>query len=639
MTATVPNLRPAVPAPPGRRRLTRLERRALAGLLLGTAVLYVWNLGSVDWANIYYAGAVHAMTQDWTAFLFGSTDAGNIVTVDKPPGSLWVMALSARVFGLSSWSMLVPQALMAVGAVALLYAAARRVAGPVAGFTAGAALALTPVAVEMFRYNNPDALLVLLLVMAAYATVRAIRTASTAWLLLAGALVGFAFLTKMAQAFVPLPALALAYLVAAPTGFWRRVRQLLAAGVAIVVAGGWWYAIVELRPAGSRPYIGGSRTDSALELALGYNGLGRIFGREGGPAGGGMIVVNGVPEQTGPGFGSDPGLMRMVDAQNGVLVGWLLPTALALLLVGLWITRRAPRTDATRASLLLWGGWIIVTALVFSLAEGIYHSYYTVALAPGVAAVVGIGGALLWDKRRTWVGRATFALLVAGTAAWAWVLLVRTPEFLPWLRWVVVGAAAVGVGALLVRPGAGRRGTAVIALALALTALTGPAAYAVQTVAEGGRGGMPGMGPMPPGPGGPRQVGPGPNTPDAELVDLLRSTGRTWSAATVGAQSGAALALASDTTVMGIGGFSGGDPAPTLEEFQALVAAREVRWFVDGGTGPGPGAPPGPAPGDGPQQRGPGRAITTWVQQNFLSTTVGDHTVYDLDRPLSPPPA
>ena len=244
MSTALHTVDPAPPPVPGGRDRTRRERLAPAALLLGTAVLYLWDLGAASWANRYYAGAVLAMTQNWTAFFFGSLDAGNIVTVDKPPAALWVMALSARVFGLSPWSMLVPQALMGVAAVAVLYAAVRRVGGRAAGLLAGAALALTPVAAEMFRYNNPDALLVLLLVGAGYATVRATEAAGTRWLLLAGALVGFAFLTKMAQAFVPLPALALAYLVAAPTGLWRRVRQLLAAGLAIVVAGGWWYAVV-----------------------------------------------------------------------------------------------------------------------------------------------------------------------------------------------------------------------------------------------------------------------------------------------------------------------------------------------------------------------------------------------------------
>jgi 4-amino-4-deoxy-L-arabinose transferase-like glycosyltransferase len=601
-TVFIPRLAPF--APPVERTLTRGERYTLAGLLLCAAALYLWNLGSAGWANIYYAGAVHAMAQDWTAFFFGSTDAGNIVTVDTPPASLWAMALSARVFGLSSWSMLVPQAIIGACTVAMLYAAVRRVAGHGAGLAAGATLALTPVAVEVFRYNNPDALLVLLMVTTAYAVVRATQTASTGWLLIAGALVGFAFLTMTVQALVPLPAMAMAYLVAAPTGFWRRVRQLLAAGVAIVIAGGWWFAVVELSPPGSRPYIGGSRTDSALQLALGDNGLGRVLGT----AGGGTMISGGVPEPTGPGSGSDPGILRMVDAQNGVLVGWLLPTALTLLLVGLWLTRRGRRTDTTRASLLLWGGWTVTTALVFS--EGIYGSSSTVALAPGVAALVGIGGALLWVRRRSWAGRTALALLVAGTAAWVLVLLDRTPEFLPWLQWVVVAAATVAFVALLVRPAARRIGGAILVLTLALTALAAPAAFAARAVAEGGQGRTP-------------VVDPAPNTPDAQLVAMLRSTSRRWSAATIGARSSAALTLASDTAVMGIGGFSGGDPAPTLEEFRAHVAAREVRWFVDDGAGA--------------QQSGPdsNSEIVSWVRENFESTTVGGRTVYDLD-PLLP---
>jgi 4-amino-4-deoxy-L-arabinose transferase-like glycosyltransferase len=594
---TVPILRPILPPPPVLPRLTRPERHALAGLLLGTTVLYLWNLGSAGWANIYYAGAVHAMSTNWKAFLFGAIDAGNVVTVDMPPASLWVMALSVRVFGLSPWSMLVPQALMAVGAVALLYAAVRRVAGPGAGLLAGAALALTPVAFAMFRYNNPDALLVLLLVAAAYATIRAIEATRTRWLLLAGMLIGFAFLTKMAQAFVPVPAMALAYLVAAPTGFWRRVRQLLAAGVAIVVGGGWWYAVVEQWPAATRPYIGGSRTNSALEIATGYNGLGWILGREDG----------GAPEQTGPGVGSDPGLLRMIDAQNGVLIGWLLPAALALLLVGLLLTSPAPRTDARRASLLLWGGWTVLTALVFSLAKGGYHSYYTVALAPGVAALIGIGSALLWERRWRWAGRGTLALLVAGTAASAWLVLDRAAAVLP--LWAVGAAVGVVVLGVLVGAAARRRGTAAVAITLAVLALAGPATYTAQTMITGGQGGIPGVG----APDAPGQAAPG-----AELTDMLRSTGRTWSAATVGAQSSATLALASDTVVMGIGGFSGSDPAPTLEEFQALVAAGEVRWFVDSG-----------------EVQDPGRnsEIQTWVRDTFQSATVGDRTVYDLAKP------
>ncbi|GAA5109882.1 ArnT family glycosyltransferase [Pseudonocardia adelaidensis] len=645
MTATLARARSAPPAPAERPR-RRTEWIVLTALLAGTAALYLWNLGAEGWANTYYAGAVRAMTQNWTAFFFGSTDAGNTVTVDKPPASLWVMALSAKIFGLSSWSMLVPQAVMGVGAVALLYAAVRRVAGPAAGVLAGGVFALTPIAVLMFRYNNPDALLVLLLVGAAYAAVRAIEKASTHWIVLAGALIGFAFLAKMMQAFVIVPALALAYLVAAPAGFWRRIRQLLAAGLAVVVAAGWWVTIAELWPATSRPYIGGSDNNSVLDLTFGYNGLGRIFGQGGGrmepPAG--MELPPGMEGGPGGGgfggFGGAAGWTRMFNEQAGGQISWLLPAALVLLAAGLVLTRRAARTDRLRASLLLWGGWTVVTAAVFSFAQGIFHPYYTVALAPGIAALVGIGGVQLWRLRAAWPARITLSVITAGTAAWAVVLLSRTPDFVPWLRWVVVGVAAAAVLALLA--GAQWRRLAVVAaLAVLLTGGAAQVAYAADTITSTHNGGNPMAGPATrSGPGGGMHFGPGPdgarrddggsprqvggsggrgNASDPELVALLQNAGTTWAAATTSASGSADLALASDTDVMGIGGFNGGDPAPTLERFQELVAAGEVHYFVGGGGG-GPG----------------GRSeIATWVEANFTLTTVGGWTVYDLTRPAS----
>src|SRR4051794_306292 len=374
MTATLapPTGTGASSAPPPIRSRSRRELGGLAVLLVGTAGLYLWNLGANGYANSFYAASVQAGTKSWKALLFASLDAGNVVTVDKPPASMWVMALSGRIFGFSSWSMLVPEALMGVASVALVYAAVRRISGPTAGLLAGAVLALTPVAVVMFRFNNPDALLVLLMVAAAYAVVRATEVASTRWLVLAGVLIGFGFLTKMMQAFLVLPAFVLVYLVCAPTGFWRRVRQLLASAVALVVSAGWYVALVELWPADSRPYIGGSQGNSLLELALGYNGLSRIFGGEGGPGGGRPnletlppltggtatpeLIQLGGPGGGGPGgggFGGTPGLGRLFNETSGGQISWLLPAALVLFGLGLWLVRRAPRTDRVRASLLL----------------------------------------------------------------------------------------------------------------------------------------------------------------------------------------------------------------------------------------------------------------------------------------------
>ena len=253
---------------------------------MATAALYVWNLSASGWANAFYTAAAQAGASDWKAMLFGSSDAANAITVDKTPAALWVIDLSVRLFGLNPWSVLVPQALEGVAAVALLYAAVRRVAGPGAGLLAGAVLAVTPVAALIFRFNNPDALLVLLLVAAAYCVQRACeKDASRWWLVAAGAAVGFGFLAKMLQAFLVLPGFAAAYAVAGHRPMKSRLGDLLVAAAAVVVSGGWYLALVELWPASSRPYIGGSQHNSIMELTLGYNGLGRLTGNETGGLG------------------------------------------------------------------------------------------------------------------------------------------------------------------------------------------------------------------------------------------------------------------------------------------------------------------------------------------------------------------
>ncbi len=223
---------------------------ALAVLLIGTAAAYLINLSASGYGNSFYAASVQAGTKSWKALFFGSLDSSNFITVDKPPASLWVMALSGRIFGFSSWSMLAPQALEGVAAVALLYAGVKRWFGTGAGLAAGALFAITPVAALMFRFNNPDALLVLLLVAGAYCLIRALEKADTRWVVAAGTMIGFAFLAKMLQAFLVLPAFAAVYMYAAPhrTGAadqtnarWRRRRgrqRRLVGGDRRAVAGG-----------------------------------------------------------------------------------------------------------------------------------------------------------------------------------------------------------------------------------------------------------------------------------------------------------------------------------------------------------------------------------------------------------------
>ena len=288
-------------------------RPALLILLVGTAVLYLWDLGASGWANSFYSAAVQAGSKSWKAFFFGSSDASNFITVDKPPAFLWPMEISARIFGVNSWSILVPQALEGVATVGLVYLAVRRWFSAQAAILAGAVVALTPVAAMMFRYNNPDAMLALLLTGATYATMRGLEKAQTKWLVLAGALVGFGFITKMMQAFLILPVMAVVYLLAAPTGWWRRVWQVVLMGVSVVVAAGWWVAAVALTPAADRPYVGGSQNNSILNLIFGYNGFGRLTGNESGSVGGGV----GGRVHVGP-DGVDAAVQRLVREHDVV---------------------------------------------------------------------------------------------------------------------------------------------------------------------------------------------------------------------------------------------------------------------------------------------------------------------------------
>src|SRR5438552_8087404 len=246
-------------------------RPALIGLLGITGLLYLWNLAASGWADAYYSAAVLAGTKSWAAFFFGSLDASNFITVDKAPGALWVMEISARLFGFGAWSVLAPQALEGVATVAIVFLAVRRWFGPAAGLLAGSVVALTPVAGLIFRFNNPDALLVLLLTAAVYATLRAIEDGRTRWLILAGALVGAGFLAKELEAFVIVPVLAGAYLFAGPPALGRRTTPSLLALLTGLVTAGWWLAAAELVPSAARPYIGGSQNNDVLSLIFGYN--------------------------------------------------------------------------------------------------------------------------------------------------------------------------------------------------------------------------------------------------------------------------------------------------------------------------------------------------------------------------------
>jgi len=607
---------PSIQQPPadvlGRAASAVRARLPLVILLAATGALYLIGLSRSGYANDFYAAAVKAGTQSWRAFLFGSLDPANYITVDKPPASLWLMSLSGRLFGFSSWSMLVPQALAGVASVGLLYATVRRWFSPAAALLSGALLAATPVAALMFRFNNPDALLTLLLVAAAWATSVAIERGKARYLVLAGTAIGLAFLTKMLEAFLIVPALGLAYLVAAPVPFLRRVRDVLLGVLAIVVSGGWWVAVVELTPASARPYVGGSTDNSILNLIWGYNGLGRLDGGSG-PGGGGAN------------FSGAPGALRLFNAELGGEIGWLIPAAVIALVAGIYVTATRPRTDRLRAAIILWGGWLVVMGGVFSYMSGVIHSYYAVALAPAVAVPVGVGAVLLWEQRARLGARLVLASMVIVSSAWGYVLLQRTPSWHPWLRYLVLAlglasaVALVAAGDLLRRPW-----IAALAAALLCSAVAPSAAYTLSTASTPHTGSTPSSGPAATGGFG-RGFGGGGGTSTSSALDRLiaASTGYRWAAATSSSMTAAPLELATGKAVMALGGFTGSDDAITLARFKELVAAGKIHYFIAGGGGGGFGGG-GFAGGGGVSE------IASWVSSTFTAETVGGTTVYDL---------
>lgn len=536
---------------------------ALPAVLLLAAVLVGWGLTRSGYSNTYYAAAVKSASESWKALFFGSIDPGSFITVDKPPLSIWVMGLSARVFGFSSFSMLLPSVLCTVGSVALVHASVKRFASEGAALASALALAVMPVSVAIGRVNNPDALLVLLLCAAGYLTVRAIESGRTRTLAGAGAIVGLAFMTKMLQGWMVVPALAVAYAGWAPGTLMTRVRQLLVAGAAMVAVSAAWPLAVTLWP-GSAPYIGGSTDGSVWDLILGYNGFGRLFGGSG-PGGGGMS------------FGGAAGWDRLFNAQVGGQVAWLLPLAAAGLAAGLVRTR-----GRTRAGFALFGTWAVVHAVVFSFQQGIFHPYYVSALAPAVAVLAGAGTVELVNWARppatsSWAGVAAVVAAVLATAWLAVGLLARTPDFAPWLRVAIpVLAAGATFAAVVIR----HRPAAVATLA-AVAVLAGPAAYSVATSGQALNGNNVSAGPGQSGGFGRAEQS------STELTSYLvaHQGSAKYLVAVTGSQQSAGIILATGKPVVTMGGFSGQDPAPTLAQFKRMVARGDVHYVLVDGRG------------------------------------------------------
>ncbi|MEU7319743.1 glycosyltransferase family 39 protein [Streptomyces griseoviridis] len=487
-----PNVSPdwAPPAPPAAppNRAPRWSLPALIAILVLAAVLYSWNLSGSS-LNSFYSAAVYSGTESWKAWFFGSLDAGNFLTVDKPPFALMVMGLSCRVLGFGTWQMMVPEVGAALGTIWILHSSVKRTFGHPAAAIAALVLALTPITVAINRDNNPDTILVLLMVSGAALALRATRDDRLLPLIGSAVCFGLAFNTKMLQGYIALPAVFAVYVVASRLGWKRKAVNLALAAVALAVSSFWWATAVSLVPADDRPYIGGSTDGSAWNLIMGYNGLGRVLGGEGNGGGGGG---------GGGTFAGTAGIGRMFNDILGGQISWLIPFAGIALVAGLVRCGRAPRTDLTRAGLILWGGWLVLHYLTFAMAEGTMHPYYTTALAPGIAALTGAGGVMLWrafrggDARWTWV----LPVALAVTGGWAVVVLRRATDWNTWL-WPAVGVLmALAVAGLLVfRSGDRARLLAASVAAAIVAALAGPAAYAASPALSSASGGMGGTNP------------------------------------------------------------------------------------------------------------------------------------------------
>lgn len=596
-----------------------LEKWMLPVLLVLTGALYLFGALHNGMANSYYAAAVQAASQDWAAWLFGSLDAANYVSVDKPPLATILMGLSARLFGFSSFSMLLPSVLAGVGSVWLVYAAVKRQFGFMSAAIAGMVLVMTPVAALMFGFNNPDAILTLMLTASGYAFLRSLEgKRPLMWLGLAGLFTGLAFNTKMLQGLMVLPAMVVVYLVFAKPPIVKRFLHVIFAGVITMMSTLWWSVLVWLTPAGSRPWVGSTNDNNIWSLIFGYNGLGRLLGGRGGGGGPG-----GGHGPGGTGFGGQTGIFRIFNNDFGPNIAWLLVLALAGGGLMLWILRKTPRTNRGRAAVIFWMLWLLIHIVIFSMTSGVIHPYYVVVMAPAVAALVGISLPFLWGA---YVRRKPYAWLLpvlVGVTAVTTVIILGYASTMMWLMWIVGLLGLAGMIGLFVNLYAPRRWLQNLAIVTALATCTlAPTVYTLSTVNVAHTGSIPTAGPNSTAMRGSNNES---SQANSQLVQYLveHQNGATWLVAVASANESAAIQLTSGQPVMAVGGFNGSDTPLTLEQFKQLVKAGKVKYYAisshsRGGGGPGSG----------------NNEITAWVKQTGTVVNYGgsDVTLYELSR-------
>mgnify|MGYP001687165546 FL=1 len=631
------------------------EKWTLPALLALTGALYLFGALHNGMANSYYAAAVQAASQDWTAWLFGGLDAANYVSVDKPPLATMLMGLSARLFGFSSFSMLLPSVLVGVGSVWLVYGAVKRQFGFTSAVIAGSVFAMTPVATLMFGFNNPDAILTLMLTASGYAFLRSLEgKRPLLWLGLAGLFTGLAFNTKMLQGLMVLPAMALVYLVFAKPPIITRLLHVMFAGVITTMSTLWWSVLVWLTPAGSRPWVGSTNDNNIWSLIFGYNGFGRLLGGHsgGGPVGGAppsggiggttTLQTAGNTTQTmadgagmmpggtgggpggghgpgGTGFGGQTGIFRIFNNDFGPNIAWLLVLALAGGGLMLWILRKTPRTNRGRTAVIFWMLWLLIHIVIFSMTSGVIHPYYVVVMAPAVAALVGISLPFLWGAYTRRKPYAWLLPVLVGVTAVIAVIILGYAGTMTWLMWIVGLLGLAGMIGLLINLYAPRRWLQNLAIIAALAACTlAPTVYTLATVNVAHTGSIPTAGPNSTAMRGSNNEK---SQADSQLVQYLleHQHSATWLVAVASANESAAIQLTSGQPVMAVGGFNGSDTPLTLEQFKQLVKDGKVKYYAISSHGRGGGG---------------NNEITTWVKQTGTVVNYGgsDVTLYELSR-------
>lgn len=628
---------------------SRWSRLALGGVMLVSVFMNFYQLGQNGFGNLYYASGVRSMLDSWHTFFFVSYDPAGFVTIDKPPLGFWLQTLSAKIFGFTPFSVFLPQALSGVLAVLLLYHLVQRHFGKWAGVLAALALAVSPISVVTNRNNTIDSTLALVLLLGAWAVMKAAETGRLRWLLVCAALLGLGFNIKMLEAYLVVPAFGLLYLLASPRRLWTRIWHLALATLLLLVISLSWVAAVDLTPASQRPYVGSTTDNSELSLAIGYNGINRLLGQLGGggrpnnaanpggtgtgapPAGafGGPPNGNGTPPAgftggrgtggnfgggggPGGGFGTGTaGPLRLFVEPLAGQIGWLLPLAILCMIALAWQRRPHWRENRQQQSLVLWGTWLLTMGIFFSVA-GFFHPYYLTEMAPAVAALFGIGLVVMWRDyhRAGWRGWLLPIALIA-TVVEQVVILNNYPTWGRWMIPVLIVGGILAVGALLahrlapmlkVRALSPHVLLPMVSLGV-LMLLVGPTVWAGIPVIQNTVAQLPIAGPSQDGGFGGGGFGGGNTNANSKLISYLEANqgNATYLVATASSNNADAIILATNKPVMALGGFSGSDPILTSSQLAALVANGTVRYFLLGGGFGGGGG---------------GSSLSSWVTQH-----------------------